>query len=117
MIQRYIRTSIRNLKRNPLISMINPFGLSLGLTSCPVAGLYIKHELTANNFPEDLHFIYRVTVSAEGGFNMNGTPYRFAEASEKDIPGVQASLRLVNAEESLTIRAAMQNPANTLKDE
>src|SRR5687767_5027977 len=100
MIQSYIRTSIRNLKRNPLISMINLFGLSLGLTSCLVAGLYIKHELTANSFHKDLHSIYRVTAAIHGGFNINGTPYRFAEASEKDIPGVTASLRLVSEGES-----------------
>jgi putative ABC transport system permease protein len=100
MIQSYIRTSIRNLKRNPLISVINLFGLSLGLTSCLVAGLYIKHELTANSFHKDLHSIYRVTASIHGGFNINGTPYRFAEASEKDIPGVTASLRLFSEGES-----------------
>jgi putative ABC transport system permease protein len=97
MIRSYIRTALRNFKRNSMTSFINLSGLSLGLASCLVAGLYIRHELSADQFHRDINAIYHVSAKLRD-FNINGTPYPFAEAIEKDLPAVKATLRTANEE-------------------
>jgi putative ABC transport system permease protein len=103
MIRSYIRTTFRNFQRNTVTSVINLLGLSLGLASCLVAGLYIKHEVTADLFQEDLHSIYRVTVALKE-YSLNGTPYLFGETAEREIPGVRSSLRLSSEQTIVRIR-------------
>ena len=97
MIRNYIKITLRHFRRNQFISLINLLGLSLGLATCLVAGLYIKHELSADKFHEDLNLIYRITVKMKQ-YSMNGTPYLFAETAEKEIPGIISSLKTSDQE-------------------
>lgn len=97
MIRNYIKITLRHFRRNQFISLINLLGLSLGLATCLVAGLYIKHELSADKFHEDLNSIYRITVQMKQ-YSMNGTPYLFAETAEKEIPGIISSLKTSDQE-------------------
>src|SRR5689334_1969654 len=97
MIRNYIKITLRHFRRNQFISLINLLGLSLGLAACLVAGLYIKHELSADKFHEDLNSIYRITVKMKQ-YSMNGTPYLFAETAEKEIPGIISSLKTSDQE-------------------
>jgi putative ABC transport system permease protein len=92
MLRNAARIAIRHLNKNKVVSIINIMGLSLGLATCLVAGLYIKHELSADKFHEDLHSIYRITVQMKA-YAMSGTPYLFAETVGKEIPQVQSSVR------------------------
>jgi putative ABC transport system permease protein len=96
MIRNYIRITLRNLRRNKVTSFINLLGLSLGLATCLIAGLYIKHELTANGYIPDIKSIYRLTVQLKE-YSLNGTPYLLSETIEKELP-VSSTLRLSNQE-------------------
>ena len=102
MLRAHILTAIRNFKRNISISLINLFGLSLGLAACLVAGLYIKQNVTANAFHEDAKLIYRTTVKVRDYF-MTGTPYLFAEALKEEQPDVIETLRTADRELALKI--------------
>lgn len=97
MFRSHIRTALRSFRKNSIISVINLSGLSLGLASCLVAGLYIRHELSADRFHHDIDAIYHVSASMRD-LNINGTPYPFTEAIEKDLPAVAATLRTANEE-------------------
>jgi putative ABC transport system permease protein len=46
MFKNYLKVALRGLWKNKFSSIINVFGLSIGLSSCLLIGLYIKHELT-----------------------------------------------------------------------
>lgn len=77
--------------------MINLLGLSIGLATCLIATLYIKHELSADQFHKDVQSIYHITAKLKD-WNINGVPYPFAEAIEKEIPGIKESLRTIHEE-------------------
>jgi putative ABC transport system permease protein len=46
MISNYLTIAVRNLTRHKLYSLINVFGLSVGMAACIVALLFIQHELS-----------------------------------------------------------------------
>src|SRR5688500_16412690 len=103
MFRSYLITAFRNFRRNPLISFINLFGLSLGLATCLVAGLFVKHELQADTFHKDLNSIYRATVRMKE-YNMSGSPFAFGETVQTEFPQVSASVRLSDQLTSVAIR-------------
>lgn len=102
MIRNYIVIAFRHFQRNQITSIINLLGLSLGLATCLVAGLYIKHDLMADKFHEDIESTYKVTVKMNE-FTMNNTPYLFTEAVDKDIPEVTSTLRTASSDTYLRI--------------
>jgi putative ABC transport system permease protein len=108
MIRNYIVIAFRHFKRNQVTSIINLLGLSLGLATCLVAGLYIKHDLQADKFHEDLNSIFKVTVKMRE-FTMNNTPYIFNETAEKDIPEITSSLRTASSQTALRINNEIYN--------
>ncbi len=108
MLRNHLRTAIRNFKRNTVISIINLLGLSIGLATCLVAGLYIKHELSADQFHRDIESIYRITVKLKE-YDMNGTPYLFTETAQKEIPGIGDALRTANEQTTVRINNELYN--------
>lgn len=61
MIKNYLRSAFRNIKRNPFISFINIFGLTVGLTCCLLILTYIINERSYDKFNKKANDIYRVT--------------------------------------------------------
>lgn len=62
MIRNYIKTALRNLRKNRLYTFINIFGLALGLASCLLIGLYINNELKYDTFNANANRIVRTTM-------------------------------------------------------
>lgn len=60
MFRNYFIISIRNLFRNKLFSVINIFGLAIGLASCLICYLHLTYELEFDNFHENEANIYRL---------------------------------------------------------
>jgi putative ABC transport system permease protein len=102
MLRNYIIVALRHFKRNHVTSIINVLGLTLGLATCLVAGLYIKHDLTADKFHTNASSIFHVTVHMNE-YIMSGTPYLFAETAAKEIPEVKGMLRTAEMETTLRI--------------
>src|SRR5664279_587486 len=61
MIKNYLRSAIRNIKRNTFISFINIFGLTVGLTCCLLILAYIINERSYDKFNTNANDIRRVT--------------------------------------------------------
>lgn len=94
-------TAIRSFRKNLTVSLINLTGLSLGLASCLVAGIYIKNDLTADKFHTDAERIYRVSIRIQD-FYMSGSSYLFGETLQEEIPEVEEILK--SSERELTIK-------------
>jgi len=60
MIKNYIQNAIRVLTRNKIFSLINIFGLAIGLTSVLIIFLFIKYELSFDKHHTNYDHIYRV---------------------------------------------------------
>ena len=62
MIKNYLKTALRNLRKNKLYSAINIFGLTVGLAACLLIGVYIHHELSYDKFNVNANRIVRATM-------------------------------------------------------
>ncbi|MEO7766467.1 MAG: ABC transporter permease [Ferruginibacter sp.] len=60
MFKNYFKIALRQLKRNKIFSFINISGLSIGLTCCMLILLYIKDEISYDQFHEKKYNIYQL---------------------------------------------------------
>jgi putative ABC transport system permease protein len=92
-----IKLAFRNLLRHKTFSLINIMGLTIGLASCIIIGLYAFNELSFDHFNKNHNRVYRVnkiTNEKNKQAQQDGiTPGQLAPALETDIPGVVAATR------------------------
>jgi putative ABC transport system permease protein len=67
MFKNYFKIAVRNLFKNKLYSFVNIFGLTIGIASCILIGVYIVHELSFDKFHKNADRIARVTMDYSGG--------------------------------------------------
>ncbi|MCD6329074.1 MAG: ABC transporter permease [Candidatus Cloacimonetes bacterium] len=60
MLGYYLKTALRNIKKNRIFSLINILGLSIGMAVCILIMLYVSYEYSYDKFHEDHENIYRV---------------------------------------------------------
>ena len=82
MIKSYLKIAWRNLRKNRLYTAINIFGLTIGIVSCLLIGVYIRHELSYDRFNENANRIVRVTMD----YGINGVPQKVAVTGTKVGP-------------------------------
>ncbi|MDB5016175.1 MAG: macrolide transporter [Mucilaginibacter sp.] len=82
MIKNYFKIAWRNLKKNRLYAFVNITGLTVGIVSCLLIGVYIKHELSYDRFNENADRIARVTMD----YNQGGNPQKVAVTGTKVGP-------------------------------
>lgn len=82
MIKGYFKIAWRNLKKNRLYAFINIAGLTIGIVSCLLIGIYIKHELSYDRFNEKADRIVRVTMD----YDLGGSPQKVAVTGTKPGP-------------------------------
>ncbi|MEE4196282.1 MAG: FtsX-like permease family protein [Bacteroidales bacterium] len=66
MIRNYLKTALRNIARNKIHSFINIVGLAIGVSLFIIIALYVKYELTYDNFHQDKENIFRIERGEEG---------------------------------------------------
>jgi putative ABC transport system permease protein len=99
MIKNYFKTAFRNLWKNKASSFINTFGLTIGLCSCLLIGLYIQHELSYDNFQTKGDRIVRTIMAYkfDGGTEMkkgNFTSARVAPRFKQVFPEIESAVRM-----------------------
>src|ERR1700744_5493231 len=99
MIKNYFKIAWRNLWKNKTASFINIFGLTIGLCSCLLIGLYIQHELSYDSFQKNGDRIVRVIMGYkfDGGTEFkkgNYTSARVAPIFKQTFPEVEAGIRM-----------------------
>ena len=73
MIKNYIKTAFTNMFRNKAYTLINIFGLSIGLACVMLITLYIKDEVSFDRFNVNGPLIYRVV---QDGQAPDGTTFK-----------------------------------------
>jgi putative ABC transport system permease protein len=100
MLQNYIKIAWRNLLKNPLYSIINISGLALGIGICMLITLFVKDELSFDQFYNKKNDIYRLVVEEK---NPDGTINKFGQtgmthgpAFKQQIPAIKNMVRFNN---------------------
>jgi putative ABC transport system permease protein len=100
MIKHYFKTALRNLGKSKAFSFINILGLTVGLTCCLLMVLYIRHELSYDDFQKNGDRMARVIMEySMGGSVMKGnfTSTKVAPAFKRNFPEVEQAVRMYNA--------------------
>lgn len=74
MLKNYIKTAWRSLKNNRVFSLINIFGLSVGLACCMLITAYVYSELHYDRYAESADRIYRVGLRTIENNGINEYP-------------------------------------------
>ena len=119
MIKTHLKIAWRNLRRNPLFSLINILGLSTGLASAFLIFFWVTDEMTVDTFHENDPRLYQILMRSEenGVIKIHeGTQGPLAEALEKDLPEVEDAVSVMNLErEGMAI--TFSDEENTFKTE
>lgn len=98
MIKHYIISAYRQILRRPAFSVINIFGLSIGLSACLLILMYVFDELSYDRFHSKADRMYRISVHGVFGsneFNSTYTPAPLAAAMLHEFPEVENVTRLM----------------------
>src|SRR5215813_12745976 len=99
MLQNWLLTALRNLRKNPMASAINIFGLTIGLSSCLLIALFIRHELSYDDFEVKGPRIVRSIMGYrfEGGGEMrygNFNSTKVATTFKRVFPEIESGVRM-----------------------
>lgn len=92
MLRNYLKVGIRNLTRHKSFSLINIIGLAIGLASSILILIWIKNELSYDQFHKDKDRIYRITCQVEN-IQAAISPAPLAPALQDQLPEVSEALR------------------------
>ncbi len=101
MFKTHLKIAWRNLKKNPLFSLINILGLSTGLASAFLIFFWVSDEVHVDRFHTNDPNLYQVMMkSEENGISrvLDGTQGPLAEAMEKDLPEVEHAITVMDLE-------------------
>jgi putative ABC transport system permease protein len=97
MLNNNLRSAYRNLKRHKIYSFINVFGLAVSLAACWMIVLFIKDELSYDQFNTKADRIVRVAQHASwdgGNMNIAVTPAPLAPALKQQFPQIEDAVRI-----------------------
>lgn len=104
MLKNLLISSYRFFLKNKVSSLINIFGLSVGLASCILIFVYISYELSFDSYHSKKNNIYRVVkhTLANDGEEYNGeTEFPLGEFIRMSFPEIETVVRTQNAEKSI----------------
>ncbi|PWL31700.1 ABC transporter permease [uncultured Roseivirga sp.] len=92
MLKNYIKTTLRSIRKNKLFTSINLVGLSVAMSCFILVSLYVRYELTYDQFHKEVDNIYLVKlkfIEAFGGSYNQLLPAVFADIIEEGTPGLE----------------------------
>ena len=98
MFKNYLKIAFRNLIRFKVYSLINVFGLAIGIAACILILFFVRDELSYDKFNDKAERIYRVHSRGKllgNDLNMAVSPAPLGETLGRDFPEVIQSTRLV----------------------
>lgn len=96
MLRNYFLIAIRSLHKNLGYTLINVFGLAVGLASCLLVTLYVRYELSYEKFHANKDSIYRYIPRAERDgtiYSQTYLPAGFAPLIASSFPEVEMYTR------------------------
>jgi len=99
MIRNYFKIAWRNLMKNKFFSLVNIFGLSVGLACCMLIALYLDYETSYDSYQKNGKNLYQVGTSfvtkGEKDSPMPFTSPPVAAAMKQEFPEVADVTRLM----------------------
>ncbi len=92
-----LKIAVRNLRRQRAYSLINIGGLALGLATCFVILLFVRYELSYDDFHTNADRIYRVLSYSSQGDNLFESlahPAPLAPTLAREVPEIHAAVRV-----------------------
>jgi putative ABC transport system permease protein len=96
MIKNYLLIGFRSLRKHFSYSLINIFGLGLGLATCLLLVTWIRHELSFDRFHDDSDRIYRSSLEMSFGGQTNRlqqSPNKLLAVIKENFPDVENGVR------------------------
>lgn len=87
MIANYLMIALRNLRKHFTYSTINIAGLSLGLATCLLLMMWIRHELSYDQFHTNYDKLYRVSME----YSFGGQTAKTAQSPTALLPTLQSN--------------------------
>ena len=101
MFENFFKIAYRNLLKNKIFSLVNIFGLAIGMAACFFIFAYVHFESSYDSWHKNATDIYRVNISFGGSFAHGEFPAMATNhpavgaAMVKDFPQVKAYARVV----------------------
>jgi putative ABC transport system permease protein len=100
MLRNYLKIAIRNMAKHKVISFINLFGLTVGISCCLLIVTYIIHEVSYDKYNSKADRIYRVTRSfnnKEGitSLHLGAVAPPFGPLLQNEFPDIEKVSRLL----------------------
>src|SRR5687767_5461412 len=92
MIRNYLKTALRNLRRNKSYALINVFGLAVGIAACLLIFLVIRFETSFDKFhskKDNIHRVASVYNTQDGLDYSGGSPFPTGPALRIDFPQIK----------------------------
>jgi ABC-type antimicrobial peptide transport system permease subunit len=101
MIKNYIKIAWRSLWKHPKTTTINLVGLTIGIAASVLITLWVKNEVSFDNYHKNATNIYRIktklTISPTETWIWESSSYRLGEFAKKQIPQVEQLTRIAVA--------------------
>ncbi|HEX6430326.1 MAG TPA: ABC transporter permease [Niastella sp.] len=97
MMKSYLKIAWRNLLRHKAFSLINILGLSIGIATCTIIFLYVRHELAFDQYNKNASRIVRVTAnlrSPENDLRLATAPALLAPNLKRNLPEIAEAVRI-----------------------
>jgi putative ABC transport system permease protein len=101
MIRNFFVTAWRNITRNKTFSLLNLFGLTIGIAVCTIIGVWLQRELSFDNFHPNGKQIFRIgnTFKSESeSFSQAGSGTALGAQLPKQLPSIQSACRVITTE-------------------
>ncbi len=98
MLKSYFKVAVRNLLKNRTFSIINIFGLAIGLTCCMLITAFLYDELTYDSYAERSQQLYRIGVKVDQNGGLADYPHvdvAVGAGIKNSFPEVLASTRIL----------------------
>jgi putative ABC transport system permease protein len=95
MLYNYFKVTIRNIWRSKVNSIINILGLAVGIACAILIVLFVKDEVTYDQFHSKIDRLYRLTtsISRDGDGNTEGmAPFVFGLTIKDEIQDVESAI-------------------------
>ena len=97
MLYSYLKVIARNILKNKIYTIINVAGLSVGIACCLMLTLYVRHELTYDQFHTKAEHIYRINIIdeiEEQDKRSACIPAKVAPGMATAFPGIESFVRV-----------------------
>ena len=97
MFKNFLKTAWRNLAKNKAFTLLNVTGLSIGVVVCLIIGVWLRRELSFDNFHPHSNQIFRLSntfKSESESFSQAPSGPAFGAQLPKELPVIRSACRI-----------------------